>query len=103
VCPYGAPSYDADEGASYKCDGCINRQLLNRLPVCQSNCPAANITLGEFDSLLGSFAGATSIKDTNEVMPNYAAKLDPDITVEVFTDLDNAPGIVDRGSARTTG
>jgi Fe-S-cluster-containing dehydrogenase component len=97
VCPFSAPAYDEASSQTYKCDGCISRQQAGSQPVCTLTCPSMNISLDEFGSLLSSFPEAASLKEGVVTKPNYAATLDPDLTIGLLEDLDGTAGTVDRG------
>lgn len=97
ACPFNAPSYDEVSSTTYKCDGCIVRRQEGLPPVCTVVCPSANISMDEFESLLSAHADSVSVKEVVETMPNLTVSLDPDITVDVFTDIDGWEETVDRG------
>lgn len=97
ACPFGAPSYDEKSSTTYKCDGCITRRNAGLPPVCTIVCPSANISMDEFDSLSSTHVDGSSIKDVVETMPNLVVTLDPDISVDIFTDIDGWTETVDRG------
>ena len=96
VCPFHAPAYCEADGTTYKCDGCIDRQMLGQLPRCVETCPSQNIALGEIDEV-AAMPGAVSIKDVAETGPNLFVALDPDIDVEVFADIDGLAETIDDG------
>ena len=96
-CPFHAPVYDEEESKTYKCDGCINRRNAGLAPVCTVVCPSMNISMDEFDKVLSAHADAMSVKDEVETKPNYAATLDSDLDIKMFTDIDGWAETVDRG------
>jgi len=101
VCPFNAPVYDVTNSVVQKCDGCITRLSAGMLPVCNEVCPSANITLDESDSLVNRFPDSVSIKAVvPEPGPNLFVSLDPDITAQVFLDIDGFEGTVDTGNGR---
>ena len=87
VCPFHAPCYNEADSTTYKCDGCIRRVKNGERPVCATVCWNQNITLDEFDALA---AGGESIKDLVATKPNYACTLDPDLSIDMFADIDGA-------------
>ena len=99
ACPFNAPTFDETNGVARKCDGCITRQEAGLLPVCNIVCPSLNITLGDFDTFVGRFTNSVSIKEVvPDVMPNLLVSLDPDITADIFVDIDGFAGTVDTGN-----
>ena len=98
VCPFNAPAYDAANSVTQKCDGCAARREAGLPAVCSVVCPSANIVFDEYDSLASGSADRVTIKDVvSETAPNLVVSLDPDITVDVFTDIDGFDGTVNRG------
>lgn len=51
ACPYHAPSIDPQLKRSSKCDGCVERVVAGRLPVCVEACPLRALDFGEMDAL----------------------------------------------------
>jgi len=97
VCPFSAPAYDEEESKTYKCDACIARAQEGLAPVCTLSCPSNNISFGEFDQMLALNGDTVSVKDTAETEPNLAVVLDPDIPINVFSDIDSLQETVDPG------
>ena len=98
VCPFNAPAYDAANSVTQKCDGCAARLDAGLPAVCTIVCPSANITFDDYDSLASNSANLALIKDVvPETAPNLIVSLDPDITIDVFKDLDGYGETIDRG------
>jgi anaerobic dimethyl sulfoxide reductase subunit B (iron-sulfur subunit) len=98
ACPFHAPCFDESEGATYKCDTCIDRRNAGLLPRCVVSCPGANIAFGDVDDVAGAYTDAVSIKDQAPTSPNLYAKLDKDLNASIFSDIDGDTSVtVDRG------
>ena len=91
-CPFHTPSFDAEEGKTYKCDGCASRQAMGLEPVCVAMCPGSNLVAGDFDSLEGE-----ALKDLGETKPNLKVRIDPDIEMSMLVAIDENKNLVDRG------
>ena len=58
ACPYHVPSYSADEGKVYKCDGCAKRLAEGKKPACVANCPMNAIEFGPIEELRAKYPEA---------------------------------------------
>ena len=98
ACPFSAPSYDEISSTTYKCDG-LHRSPSRRPASCMHGClPGMRTSLWtSFETLSSTHADSASVKEVVDTMPNLIVSLDPDITVEVFTDIDGWEETVDRG------
>lgn len=94
-CPFHAPTYNEEEGATYKCDTCIDRRNAGLPPRCVASCPGANITFGEFDDVT-KMDGAQTI--SAPTTPHLCAKLDESLTTQAFEHLDTWAETIDRGA-----
>ncbi|WP_022661506.1 4Fe-4S dicluster domain-containing protein [Paucidesulfovibrio longus] len=52
ACPYDIPRQDPETGIVYKCDMCIDRVRMGRLPACVQSCPTGTMNFGERDEML---------------------------------------------------
>lgn len=55
ACPYGAPTYSADDGFMMKCDLCQDERSLGRKPVCVAACPMRALDFGTLDELSAKY------------------------------------------------
>jgi len=60
-CPYHAPKVDRTVGHSVKCDGCEERVVAGRLPVCVEACPLRALDFGPYDELLSRYGRGTDV------------------------------------------
>jgi len=51
VCPFGVISLSADGKAAQKCDQCIDRQKIGKLPACVSACPTSALQFLTIDEI----------------------------------------------------
>jgi len=97
ACPFHAPTFDESEGATYKCDGCLDRRSAGLLPQCVISCPGANIQFGNLDEVAQAYDGAESIHDTVATGPNLYVKHNENLDLDDFKHIDGRE-TVDVGS-----
>lgn len=71
VCPYGAPSYDADKSIVTKCDFCIDEIEAGRSPYCVIACPMLALDYGDMDELRAKYGDGV---DTEPLPPSDVTK-----------------------------
>lgn len=97
ACPFHAPSFDEEEGATYKCDGCLARRQAGLEPRCVVTCPGGNIKFGETAQMAVEYGGTEAVRDVVATHPNLYVKLDEDLEFGDFANIDGAK-TVDEGS-----
>ena len=63
VCPFGVISLSNDGKAAQKCDRCIDRQKIGKLPACVSACPTSALQFLSIDEINQKKRTATAKKD----------------------------------------
>ncbi len=72
-CPYRAPSLDRRAGHSVKCDGCKDRVVEGKMPVCVEACPLRALDFGDIEELRSEFGDVASVSplpDSSVTRPN---------------------------------
>lgn len=88
ACPFHAPAFDAEEGATYKCDGCLERRRAGLEPRCVVTCPGANIKFGEIEKMAAEYGGTESLHDEAATHPNLYARRDAALEPGDFGNVD---------------
>lgn len=88
ACPFHAPSFDEEEGATYKCDGCLERRRAGLQPRCVESCPGSFIAFGETADIATAYDGAESVHDAVFTHPNLYVKHDDRIDLDTFNHID---------------
>lgn len=74
ACPYHAPVIDQETRKSSKCDGCKNRVLEDKLPICIEACPLRALDFGEVTDLKKKYPDTVAtilpLADPNYTNPN---------------------------------
>ena len=102
ACPYDVPVFDDEAGVAVKCDGCYDRVLAGKLPICVEACPLRALDFGEIEDLrakYGDVAGIAPMPSPDETNPNIvikecaAAKEPGDATGEIVNEkeVDGTP------------
>ena len=59
ACPYGAPQFGPESGARMdKCDFCLDRWSVGKLPACVEACPTRALDVGPIDELRSRYGDA---------------------------------------------
>ena len=58
-CPYGAPSFNSQDGASHKCDACADLRVAGKNPACVDACMTHCLRFGDLDELEKEFGPGT--------------------------------------------
>lgn len=77
ACPYDAPQYDPQKKHMTKCDGCRDRLLLGKKPICVEACPLRALDFGEIEKLrakYGDFATIAPLPPADYTSPNLVIK-----------------------------
>lgn len=61
ACPYGAPQFDAEKGHMTKCDGCFERVVEGKKPICVESCPLRALDFGPIDELRAKYGNINEI------------------------------------------
>jgi anaerobic dimethyl sulfoxide reductase subunit B (iron-sulfur subunit) len=80
ACPYGAPHVSAVTHQSAKCDGCYERTMANKKPICVEACPLRALDFDDMEALHGKYQGLISIApmpDPSHTLPNIIIKPSP--------------------------
>ncbi|MDD4732027.1 MAG: formate dehydrogenase [Desulfovibrio sp.] len=74
-CPYNIPRQDPETGIIYKCDMCIDRVRVGKLPACVQSCPTGTMNFGDREDML-----KLAEKRLNEAREKYpeAQLVDPE-------------------------
>lgn len=74
-CPYHAPKVDRSVGHSAKCDGCYERAVEGKQPICVEACPLRALDFGPIADLrvaYGALADLPPLPDSSQTAPNLA-------------------------------
>lgn len=75
ACPYHAPRFDEIRGVPVKCDGCHDRVLAGKQPICVEACPQRALQFGVYaDMARGAdhVSNMDPLPDSNLTQPNFA-------------------------------
>ena len=80
-CPYGAPQYNEQTKVMNKCDGCYDRLVLGKPPVCVESCPQRAIDFGDIEQLkqkYGNVREVAPLPSSQLTQPNLIIQVHPD-------------------------
>ncbi|MDR0350690.1 MAG: dimethylsulfoxide reductase subunit B [Coriobacteriales bacterium] len=80
ACPYHAPHISEQSHTSAKCDGCYERTLAGKKPICVEACPLRALDFDDMTQLRMNYQGASSIAplpDPSATLPNLIIKPSP--------------------------
>lgn len=58
ACPYGVPVYDEERSRVAKCDGCRDRVLEGKLPICVESCTQRALDFGTVEEMVAKYPEA---------------------------------------------
>lgn len=82
ACPYGAPSYDSEEGKTRKCDGCIDWLKNGMQPACVGTCSTRCLQFDDADvisAMDGAVRDISVLPSSDQTSPNFYINPKPDI------------------------
>jgi anaerobic dimethyl sulfoxide reductase subunit B (iron-sulfur subunit) len=80
ACPYYAPHISEKTHASAKCDGCYERTVEGKQPICVEACPLRALDFGDMTKLRSKYQGVSSIAplpDPSVTLPNLIIRPSP--------------------------
>jgi Fe-S-cluster-containing dehydrogenase component len=60
ICPWGIPVYQEDSGKVVKCDMCVDRQRVEKIPACVEACPTNTIVFGDVSEFKEDYHKSTA-------------------------------------------
>ncbi len=84
ACPYSAPKVDREKGHSVKCDGCQDRVLEGKRPICVEACPLRALDFGTFEDIRAAHpeaeqADIAPLPEASYTSPNLYIKACADV------------------------
>ena len=78
ACPYHAPRFDESRGIVMKCDGCHDRILEGRRPICVDACPQRALSFGLYSDISDYSLMVEKMQDMPDpdlTQPNYSIEI----------------------------
>jgi len=69
ICPWGVPIYREDIGKVVKCDMCIDRQNLDKVPACVETCPTQALVFGSREEFIEDYHETTEKRIEKIILP----------------------------------